>query len=82
MEKKIKISPSIICADLCNLEHDIKEMEQCGIEMVHIDFIDGQFSPSMPLGFAAIERARKITNMKLIFATARSWTNWFHFPCH
>lgn len=64
MNRKIEISPSLICADLCNLERDIKEMESCGITNLHIDFIDGQFSPSMPLGFAAVESARKITNLR------------------
>ena len=59
MEKKIKISPSIICADLCNLEHDIKEMEQCGIEMVHIDFIDGQLVQACHLDLQQLKEQEK-----------------------
>ncbi|WP_040977863.1 ribulose-phosphate 3-epimerase [Oceanobacillus jeddahense] len=61
--KKITLSPSIMCADLVNLEQSIKELEQNGLEKVHIDVIDGKFSPSMPLGIETIKRMREVTDM-------------------
>lgn len=64
MKKEILISPSVICADMCNLEKDIRELEKNNIKMLHIDFIDGEFSPSMPLGFSTIQEARKLTEIK------------------
>src|SRR5699024_9436466 len=54
---------SIMCADLCNLENSVKEIEASGIDTLHIDVIDGHFSPSMPLGLDTIKQLRKITNM-------------------
>lgn len=60
------ISPSLIsCCDMCNIEKDIRIMEKAGIEILHIDILDGHFSPSMPLGLDAVGRLRDITNMKL-----------------
>ena len=64
MQKIITIAPSIICADLCNLEKSVREIEEAGLETLHIDIIDGAFSPSMPLGINTIEQLRQITDMK------------------
>jgi ribulose-phosphate 3-epimerase len=60
---QVIISPSIMCADLCNLEKSIREIEKEGINTLHIDIIDGYFSPSMPLGIDTVKRLRKITDM-------------------
>ena len=59
----VVISPSVICADLCNLLEDVKKIENLGIRSLHVDFIDGHFSPSMPLGLATIEQLRKKSGM-------------------
>ncbi|OIJ11545.1 ribulose phosphate epimerase [Anaerobacillus alkalilacustris] len=61
--RKITIAPSIMCADLCNLEKSVREIEKEGLDTLHIDVIDGAFSPSMPLGIDTIKRLRKITDM-------------------
>ena len=57
------ISPSLICLDLCNLESQVRELEQAGITMLHIDILDGYFSPSMPIGLDVIRELRKKTDM-------------------
>lgn len=63
LESNVKISPSIICLDLCNLEAGVKQLETLGVDMLHIDIIDGYFSPSMPIGIDIVKQLRKITNM-------------------
>ena len=35
-ENRIVIAPSIMCADLCNLEKSIKEIESEGLGTLHI----------------------------------------------
>jgi ribulose-phosphate 3-epimerase len=62
--KKIAISPSVMCADLVNLESSIRELEAIGVDSLHIDLIDGLFSPSMPLGIDTVKKLRKITDME------------------
>ena len=57
------ISPSLICGDLINLENQIKEFENLGCEMIHIDIIDGRFSPDMPLGIGTVKNLRKCTDL-------------------
>lgn len=61
-EKRI-YSPSLITLDMCNLEKQINELEAAGIKMLHVDILDGYFSPSMPLGFETIKQLRKKTDM-------------------
>lgn len=60
---EVVISPSVICADLCNLEGAVRTMEELGVRSLHIDFIDGHFSPSMPLGLLTIEQLRQRTKL-------------------
>ena len=62
--EKCIISPSLISVcDLCNLEGSIRQLEQAGIEMLHVDILDGHFSPSMPLGLDTVRQLRKKTDM-------------------
>lgn len=58
-----RISPSLICMDLCNLEQSVKELEDSGCEMLHIDILDGYFSPSMPIGLDMVRQLRAKTDM-------------------
>lgn len=57
------LAPSLICADLCNLQHEVAELERCGCRMLHIDIIDGVFSPDMPLGIGTVKQLRSLTDM-------------------
>ena len=35
-----KITVSVMCSDLMNLERDIKELERNGVDWLHIDIMD------------------------------------------
>ena len=60
---KRSIAPSLICMDLCNLEQNVRELEAVGCDMLHIDLLDGYFSPSMPIGIDVIKQLRKKTDL-------------------
>lgn len=62
-KEKCIISPSLICLDMMHLEDQIRQLETSGIKMLHVDILDGHFSPSMPLGFETLRQLRKITDM-------------------
>ena len=58
------ISPSLICTDLCNLESEIREIEALGATLLHVDIIDGVYSPDMPLGIETVRQLRKRTKLE------------------
>ena len=61
--EKCIISPSLICLDMCNLESQVRILEQAGISMIHVDSLDGHFSPSMPLGLDTVRQLRDRTDL-------------------
>lgn len=58
------ISPSLICFDLCNLEEQVHILEETGVKLLHVDILDGHFSPSMPLGLETVRQLRDKTTLE------------------
>ncbi len=54
---------SLITLDHCNLESQIRVLERCGVELLHVDILDGHFSPSMPLGLETVRQLRQKTDL-------------------
>lgn len=57
------ISPSLICLDMCNLESQVRLLEKHGVKALHVDILDGHFSPSMPLGLDTVRQLRAKTGL-------------------
>ena len=61
----ITYSASIMCGDLANLQPTIQEIERVGVDALHVDILDGKFSPSMPLGLETVRRVRDVTDLAM-----------------
>lgn len=62
---KIKIAPSILAVDFCNLGAQIKMVEEIGVDFLHLDIMDGHFVPNITYGMPIAADIHKITNLPL-----------------
>ena len=49
---------------MCNLEAQVSLLKEAGIGMLHVDILDGHFSPSMPLGLETVKQLRQKTDLE------------------
>ena len=61
----IKISPSILSCDFLTLDDTMPLLKEAGVDMLHLDVMDGNFVPNMSFGVPVIESIRKHTDIPL-----------------
>lgn len=65
LRNPVEIAPSMMCVDPLNFESALRQVEGLGVDMLHMDIMDGHFVPNMPMGLAVLERLQDATQLPL-----------------
>ncbi|OQY04729.1 MAG: ribulose-phosphate 3-epimerase [Planctomycetales bacterium 4572_13] len=57
-----ELAPSILSADFANLATEINQMTDAGIQMIHLDVMDGHFVPNITFGPPVVGWIRQSTD--------------------
>lgn len=65
MNNNVKIGASLACANYRNLEKDIREIEQAGVDYIHFDIMDGHFVPNFCLNLDILKMVKDVTSLPI-----------------
>ena len=63
--EKGKLSVSLMCSNLMNIEQDVKVLEKNEVDYLHVDVMDGNFMPNLTFGPDFVNSLRRITEIPL-----------------
>lgn len=59
------LSPSLMCADVLNLQSELTALDSLGVDYIHLDFMDNKFVPNITLDTSIINACKSVLkNMK------------------
>ncbi len=61
----VGIAPSMMCVDPLNFQLALRQVESLGIDMLHLDIMDGRFVPNMPIGLDLVAALTKKTQVPI-----------------
>lgn len=66
-----------MCVDPLNFETNLRRVEALGVDMLHMDIMDGRFVPNMPMGLAVVHALRTKTHLPIDVHLMVADNDWF-----
>lgn len=65
MRQKFQLNASMMCADFGNLEKEVRELEEAGIDSFHIDIMDGRYVQNFAMSLYDMAAIARLTRLPL-----------------
>lgn len=65
MNSSVRIAASILSADIGKLTEETQRITQAGVDIIHVDIMDGHFVPNLTFGPKVVEAIARATHLPL-----------------